>query len=159
MAGVTLILKSHLLLWHPTRQRFIATTETAFESHWPQVDNTFGRLMCWIMFSAGAEFFGKGVCLWNSIEVRRFYPHRTFDFGTMKTLIGKFPELFQAKNATDAQKTLVSDGYKRLQESIRNRDAHGYHRGVRQKDFPLVESHFLGAFNTLLDWCEESSIE
>jgi len=55
----------------------------------------------------------------------------------MKTLIGKFPELLQAKNASDAQKTLVSDGYRRLRESIRNRDAHGYHRGVRQKDFPF----------------------
>ncbi len=149
-----MIQKSHLLIWHPS-QKFTATTEVAFESYWPSLDKEFGRLMCWIMFSAGAEFLGKGVCLSNSIEVRRFNPHGTFDFGTMKTLMGKFPELFKANNATTAQKALVSNGYKRLQESIRNRDAHGYHRGVRQKDFPLVESHFVGAFNTILGWCEE----
>jgi hypothetical protein len=148
MAGVALILKSHLLLWHPTRQRFIATTETAFESYWPSVDKEFGRLMCWIMFSAGAEFVGKGVCLWNSIEVRRFFGNGNFDFGKMNTLIGKFPDLFEKKNATDEQKAIVLRGYKVLNNSIRNRDAHGYHRGQRQKK-SLLWNHIFSEHSML----------
>ena len=46
----------------------------------------------------------------------------------------------------------VEDGFKLLQNSIRNRDANGYHRNVRRNDFPYVETDFLIAFNTLLDW-------
>lgn len=151
-AGVSLILTSHLLSWDTARQRFITTPEFAFEHDWKQLHPEFGRLMCWIMFSAGAEFLGKGVCLRNSIEVRSVQ-NGTQDFGTMKTLVGRYlPKLFRARNATEAQKTVVRVGYTLLQTSIRNRDAHAYHRGVRRNDFPLVENHFLEALNTLLDW-------
>jgi len=55
-AGVSLILTSHLLGWDTIRQRFIATPESAFEDHWTKLHPEFGRLMCWIMFSAGAAF-------------------------------------------------------------------------------------------------------
>jgi hypothetical protein len=151
-AGVSLILTSHLLSWDTTRQRFTPTPEPAFEEHWPQLDPKFGRLMCWIMFSAGAEFLGKGVCLRNSVEVRSLQ-NGIMDFGTMKALVGRYlPKLFRARNATDAQEKVVKDGYTLLQTSIRNRDAHAYHRDVRRNDFPLLEKNFLEAFNTLLDW-------
>jgi len=30
----------------------------------------FGRLICWIKFSAGAEFLAKGVCLVRGVEIR-----------------------------------------------------------------------------------------
>ena len=138
VAGVSLILTSHLLSWDMTRQRFTPTLESAFEDHWPLLDPNFGRLICWIMFSAGAEFLGKGVCLRNSIEVRSF-PNGITDFGTMKTLVDRhFLKLFRARNATDAEEKVVKDGYKLLQTSIRNRDAHAYHKGVRRNDFPLL---------------------
>jgi hypothetical protein len=154
-AGASLILDSHLLLWDENTQRFVATTEEAFEEFCRGRDPEFGRLMCWIEFSAGAEFFGKGVCLRNSIEIRKDKPDGTHDFGTLSNLLGRhFTNLFKARNATPAEKTIVREGYRVLQETIRNRDAHGYHQGVRRANFPLVESHFLGALNTLLDWYE-----
>jgi hypothetical protein len=154
-AGKALILTSGLLSWDSTEQRFAATPEVAFERRSTRLHPEFGRLMCWIMFSAGAEFFGKGACLLNSIEVRKFKNSEISDFGKMKTLVERhFPKLFLARDATSKQESTVREGYKLLHTLIRNRDAHAYHKGVRQENFPLVESHLLGAFNTLLDWCD-----
>ena len=48
-----------------------------------QVHPVFGRLICWISFSAGAELLAKGACLANGIEIRRLhtvpvYPQSNF---------------------------------------------------------------------------------
>ena len=41
------------------------------------------------------------------------------------------------------------DEYEQIKD-VRNRDAHSYHKNVRDGDFPLVEEAFVPAFNILV---------
>jgi len=48
---------------------FHAVDESAFEySARNDIDPAFGRLMCWMIFSSGVEFLGKGVCIAHDID-------------------------------------------------------------------------------------------
>ena len=71
IAGMAALDRSRLVTFNFTLARFEAPTEHAFEE-WAEVnvDLDFGRLLSWIVFSAGAEFLAKGVCLANNIEIR-----------------------------------------------------------------------------------------
>ena len=48
----------------------------------------------------------------------------------------------------DEERPLI-EGYKRLTD-VRNRDAHSYHRDVRDADFPLVKDSFVAALDVLM---------
>jgi len=75
MAGVSLIEHSHLMTWDACANRFKSVLHDDFESDWRRdVDPVSGRLICWINFSAGAEFLAKGVCLLNGVEIRKPTP-------------------------------------------------------------------------------------
>jgi hypothetical protein len=65
-AGAALIHQSKLLEW--SAGRFIATDEDTFEySARHDIHPVFGRLICWLLFSAGAEYLAKGLCLAHDI--------------------------------------------------------------------------------------------
>jgi hypothetical protein len=52
----------------------------AFEDAARRVDPAFGRLICWMTFSAGVEFLGKGLCIANGIDFwSQVKPARTCD--------------------------------------------------------------------------------
>lgn len=71
-AALSLLEFSRLVKWDPGAARFAPVARETFESAWRKdVDSVFGRLICWIIFSAGAEFLAKGVCLINHVEIRR----------------------------------------------------------------------------------------
>ncbi|MEW6296024.1 MAG: hypothetical protein AB1467_07120 [Candidatus Diapherotrites archaeon] len=71
MAAVALLEQSRLVEWIPEENRFVPVLREAFESSWRiNIDPVFGRLLCWIVFSAGAEFLAKGTCLVNGVEIR-----------------------------------------------------------------------------------------
>jgi hypothetical protein len=80
-AGVSLLECSRLIECNLTSGRFEPVAYEVFEYAWRKaVDPVFGRLACWIMFSAGAEMLAKGVCLARKIELRSEkrvpdYPH------------------------------------------------------------------------------------
>ena len=70
-AAATLLERSRLVEWTADRPRFSAIPRDVFESELHrQVDPVFGRLICWILFSAGAEFLAKGVCPSRGVEFR-----------------------------------------------------------------------------------------
>ena len=70
-AGVSLLECSRLVQWCPGQGEFSLVPRETFESSWrTDVDPAFGRLICWINFSAGAEMLAKGVCLLHKVEIR-----------------------------------------------------------------------------------------
>lgn len=71
-AGAVLLHRSRLLRWNSTSAEFIPVHRETFEYSWRMdMDPAFGRLMCWIQFSAGAEFWLKGLCLLHGIDIRK----------------------------------------------------------------------------------------
>ena len=71
-AAASLLDNSRLVEWSPDLEQFVPTPHEVFEfSIRRDVDAVFGRLMCWIFFSAGAEFLAKGLCLTRGVEIRR----------------------------------------------------------------------------------------
>jgi hypothetical protein len=78
-AALSLLERSGLVEWNPEQGTFEPVERDAFEFYWRRgIDPVFGRLMCWINFSAGAEFLAKGICLVNDIELRDECPVPTY---------------------------------------------------------------------------------
>lgn len=70
-AAASLLEASLLVRWNPVFAQFTPAPRDEFESLWQRdIDPVFGRLICWISFSAGAEFLAKGVCLLNGVDIR-----------------------------------------------------------------------------------------
>lgn len=67
LAGVALLKSSRLVRWDSGTERFSAVPWIEFEAQWKAVDPVFGRLACWILFSAGAEMLAKGLCLLHNV--------------------------------------------------------------------------------------------
>ncbi len=70
-AGVSLLECSGLVQWCSSMAEFSPVPPQTFDTLWRRaMDPAFGRLLCWINFSAGAEMLAKGVCLLQKIEIR-----------------------------------------------------------------------------------------
>ena len=70
-AALALLECSRLLEWNRRRAIFTPVPREAFEFSWRKdVHPTFGRLICWMNFSAGAELFAKAMCLAHGFEIR-----------------------------------------------------------------------------------------
>ena len=70
-AALALLECSRLLEWNRRRAIFTPVPHEAFEFSWRKdVHPTFGRLICWMNFSAGAELFAKAMCLAHGFEIR-----------------------------------------------------------------------------------------
>lgn len=70
-ASISLLKNSKLVHWKKKSAEFVSIDQGRFEKSWRSIDPVFGRLICWINFSAGAEFLAKGVCLLQGIEIRK----------------------------------------------------------------------------------------
>lgn len=71
LAGIALLEHSRLVEWRVDADAFRPVAREAFEFSWRKdVDPVFGRLVCWMAFSAGAEFLAKGICLMRGVEIR-----------------------------------------------------------------------------------------
>src|SRR5882724_10145013 len=69
-AGAALLPRSRLVEWNRETIVFTPVPRETFEySLQMDVDPALGRLMCWILFSAGAEFLLKRLCLLHGIEI------------------------------------------------------------------------------------------
>ncbi len=95
-AAISLIKFSQLLRWNPDSAQFDRMPKEQFDSSWSAIDPVFGRLICWINFSAGAEFLAKGVCLLNGIDIRTTikvpdYPKPSTDLPTWARQFRKDP--------------------------------------------------------------------
>jgi hypothetical protein len=70
-SAISLLEFSRLVKWDRNSAQFTPEDQGAFELSWKNnVSPVFGRLICWINFSAGAEFLAKGVCLLHGVEIR-----------------------------------------------------------------------------------------
>lgn len=91
-AAMSLLKFSRLIQWEKSSAKFAAVQHDLFESCWrSEIDPLFGRLICWINFSAGAEFLAKGVCLIRGVEIRKRKKGGGTDFGTLGNLYGDDP--------------------------------------------------------------------
>lgn len=70
-AALSLLESSRLVHWKAGSACFTPVDWETFESSWREdVDPVFGRIICWINFSAGAEFLAKGICLLREIDIQ-----------------------------------------------------------------------------------------
>lgn len=69
-AGLALLETSKLVEWELDAERFDSVTRDDFECAIKHFHPVFGRVICWIIFSAGAEFLAKRVCLRHEIRIR-----------------------------------------------------------------------------------------
>jgi hypothetical protein len=70
-AGLALLEDSRLLEWRDRTHRFEPVPRDVFEYSWRKdVHPVFGRLICWVSFSSGAELLLKGVCFLRGIDPR-----------------------------------------------------------------------------------------
>jgi hypothetical protein len=184
-ASFSLLKNARLVEWRSKTLMFVSVNQNVFDGYWRTVDPVFGRLICWINFSVGAEFLAKGVCLLNNIEIRtnkKFPPYPCSDFDTwaaqyctnsaetiQATNFGNLGHLITLKNGQLQGKLkelcLKANASPKDQErllaaydllrSIRNRDAHAYVPNVRNSHFGLVPDLFTDCFNLLLSWLPE----
>jgi hypothetical protein len=137
-----------------------------FDDYWHKSDPNFGRLICWITFSAGAELLVKGVCLANRVDIRgKPRPDGIVLFGPLGNLWDKQKKkkgqkthldcLFEKVGAEPDQQNRVLVTYQNLTTTIRNRDAHAYVPNVRNNNFDLVSERFVPCFNLLMSWLPE----
>ena len=142
-AGKALLAKSGLA--HFDGQHFVACNDKPrFDSYWEaEFHPEFGRYMAWVLFSVGAENLAKAACVCNG-KVKVAHKPRLGHY------LGKhFKNLCRdtGLGGSGDENTLIG-GYKQLRE-VRDRDAHSYHKNVRDADFPRVEKKFVPAFNIL----------
>jgi len=79
-------------------------------------------------------------------------------FGVLNDLTkqqGCLHQLCDVMSATPTERLTLLAGYKFLQKSVRNRDAHAYVPKVRQRQFAIVDTLFVESFNLLLQWLPE----
>lgn len=180
-AGLALLETSELVIWDCDAERFDSVTFNEFECALKYFHQVFGRVICWIVFSAGAEFLAKGVCLLSDAErnethirtqdcvpayptpdvatwLETFKPGSpgtlpTTNFGQIGNLYnGHLQSLCNTLNAPIPKKKRLIAAYELLGRTIRNRDAHAYVPRVRAEHFDLVSQLFIPSLNDLLSW-------
>jgi hypothetical protein len=71
-AGASFLTTSRLVKWSGRHAKFQSVSHKVFEGYSVKgLDRHFGRVMRWMLFSVGAEFFLKGLCLARGVEIRR----------------------------------------------------------------------------------------
>lgn len=154
LAAKALFEKSHLVLLREGSFHAF-TPESEFEKEVSEkLDPQYGRYIAWLLFSVGAENLAKASCVCAGIV--RESP--TGHYGTMGSYLrrvkgrleGHLIRLSREANLGCDDKQKMTDGYLELIK-IRNRDVHSYVFQVRQSHFGLAETHFVPAFNVLLE--------
>jgi len=173
-SGLTLIVWSKLASWDPQNLTLVAANEANFESSTghKEIHRTFGRLICWIAFSVGAEYLSRGAVMLKGRSTTQASPNRILRLPSrdediadwikrvnscdpsvceaaisFKTLGKLHPEQILPPGS---ERDLVSASIKLLASAIRNRDAHRYAKDVRAFHFHVVGSLFVPALNILL---------
>jgi len=144
-AGSALVRKSGLA--HYGGKHFVAGNDRArFEEYWEkEFHPQFGRYMAWVLFSVGAENLAKAACVCNGVVVD---PKATLGW-YIRPPHHYFERLSTEAGLLGGDKYTLQGGYEILTE-VRNRDAHTYHKDVRDADFTLVEESFVPAFNVVV---------
>jgi len=173
-AGLALLSWSKLVSWDTSALGLVAGSQDDFESpsgH-RKVHEKFGRLICWVTFSTGAEYLAKGVCLLKRQElvkpkevIRIPTEEESIDAwvegvnaddpaskepGTNCGTLGDLPPRLGSMLEHNRDRPLVLAAFKLLASAIRNRDAHRYAENTRAFHFHVVRSLLAPALNVLL---------
>ena len=181
-AATCLLQQSKLLKWDRTDGKFVHVEYDTFGKEWVKIDPKFGRFICWITFSAGAEVLAKGVCLIHEVDMRKTKKHPappssdddlsewakhfttdpkaqnfsgidTKDYQTLRALNDVYlKKLLTKVGVKEHEGQLLGAAYKLLAGTIRNRDAHAFVKGVRDDHFHLVKELFVPCFNLMVSW-------
>lgn len=141
-AGLCLLEKSRLVTWSQEKTCFMPVSRVVFETSWQkEIDPVFGRFICWILFSSGAELFAKGLCLVNQVEIRnrqyvRSYPSNDYDINLW---IKTHADAIKNKGQVPGNKYPVAH-YRSLDYLIRGR------RSPKSKDSVDIETPFSKLF-------------
>lgn len=149
IAAMRLFRFSGLIHWDAGSARFTEESQSTFDSSWPKIDPVCGRLICWISFSAAAEFFAKGICLLRNVEVRKQHNGKV-KFGTFGDLQEALKRLSDVVDLEEKQRQMILQVYERLRSEIRNRDAHAYIPNVRASHFDFVRDECVPCLNLLI---------
>jgi hypothetical protein len=180
-AGLALVQWSKLTRWDADRLVLVAADVDSFESEegHRHVHKTFGRLICWIAFSTGAEYLAKGACFLRGQDLSKRSPvvripspgedlnvwvqavnrkaasvqETSIHFGTL----GKLPLNSILQGAPD--RALVLAAFKLLTKTVRNRDAHRYTENVRAFHFHVVGALFVPALNAILRCLDQAELQ
>jgi hypothetical protein len=106
-SAISLLEFSRLVHGDDNSAQFIPAQQWEFELSWNEsVWPVFGRLICWISFSAGAEFLAKGFCLLNEIDVRQPHSVPANPTGELKVWVARY---FDNPDASTQQTTNFGD--------------------------------------------------
>jgi hypothetical protein len=169
-AGFGLLAVSKLVHIDHIQCRLIPSIQDTFEAAAKETDPEYGRVAQWILFSAGAEYLLKAICLINGWLMpqsqTKLRPPAEYEdiaewvklanakdpavfvqvpyFGTLKNV----PLAKLAASAPNAQSLIA--GLELFRQSIRNRDAHYYAKGVRAAHFRIIPDLLVPALNAAL---------
>ncbi len=117
-----------------TAEALIAQTDIdAFNDHWEKILPHYGRWLCWIAFSVGAEGIISAAFRAHGRNPGSFGgEHGWAAIGLQSSEIGE-----------------VEEPIKHLAD-VRNRDAHWYEANRRDEEFQYVESEYVPALNLIL---------
>lgn len=182
-ASIGLFQSSKLIIADVQANELRAVPKSDFDQAWGETHPTYGRLIHWILFSAGAEYLVKGVCLAHQLGGSRTFkspppPPEPIDGTWISTMIGSknswssettlpllneftqtggiLEQLAIQKSASSSDRDRLRAAFLYLQGSIRNRDVHGYVPNVRDDGFRLVQELFVPEFNRLISWVPSS---
>lgn len=181
-AGLAILETSKLVEWDWNAARLTPVPFDDFGCALKDFDATFGRVICWIIFSAGAEFLAKGVCLLSGVHIRTLdcvpsYPTDvttwleeyqpgspgtlpTTNFGQIGNLYNRhLKSLCRNVDAPIPATDRLLKAYELLGRTIRNRDAHAYIPNIRGSHFDLVKNLFIPCLNDLISWTKLDRLE
>ncbi len=164
-AGISLVNWSKLAKWDADTLKLIANEDKSLATYegFKDVHNEYGRLICWITFSVGAEYIVKGYFISvkkmkgltitdeRGKDIDDNYIIRSQFFALIKYIeyfIEQGPECDQIK-----------DSLHHLRKFIRNRDMHSYEKDVRGSNLHLVKNKFIPAFNFMFASLDQSELE
>jgi len=181
-AGLELMASSGLASWSVSKSRLEAATDSSkFEAHAAAVNANFGRLICWITFSAGVEYLVRGVFSMHGkaqLKPKLYLPPIGVD-----QELGTWLNLAQSKSnwdsgqehllklggnlawenilisATDLELRTVHLSIFLFMSTIRNRDFHEYVEGKRLNQFYLIQKLFVPAINIILGHLDQTKLK
>lgn len=168
-AGVSLIHWSGIAHWDQNGTTLVPAASDDFELGAARRHTEFGRLICWLIFSAGSEYVLKGACLLKGLNInKQKRVLRPPSMGNLavwaKAVAANDPSVYEDVNSLGTLgdlplRTLLKDlpaenelwaSVELLRQTVRNRDAHQYVQNVRASHFHLVPTLFVPALNAVL---------
>jgi hypothetical protein len=178
-AAFAFLEESGLLQWNARNFKFESSHEQIFEKKAKALHPRFGRVMLWVLFSAGAEYLAKGAVIltghftplskdkislkntpWTGEWFQEVIGNTAAKLSAPYYLTlgngqldGALMQLCGAHPDADR----VRAAFKVIADAIRNRDAHAYIKGVRA-DHHYLTSEFAKAFTALLSCLDPDDV-